>query len=559
MFVNKKILSTNKLNTRRLLILLKDIEFLQTDEWKYFIEQVSFLQTDRFDQQIHAFENDITSTVLCKKCNTNPTYFVSRFQGYRPFCSSKCAQTFEGTKAKKDKTLVERYGTTDLSTVPEIVNKTKQTNLERYGCEKPFQSDDIQQKVRQTTFEKYGVVSTSLLPDIKAKQIKTRRERYGVDFLFQSKDVQKQIYTNTINKYGKSLSQRHMSDDSIEKLNDANWLTDMYKVKSMPSQAIADILGVSGSTVLLHLHQFNIQVRTADYRSSGELQIVQFIRDHYTGPVMTADRKLIHPREIDIFLPELKVAIEYDGLFWHREQHVGKKLHHEKTTQCGKKDVKLIHIWENEWITKPDIVKSRLLNLLHATPNVVYGRNTVIKSIDSKTANRFFRLTHIQGYVPAKINLGLFHENKLISCMSFGKSRYNKNYQWEMLRFSNDLNTRVVGGSSKLFKHFVKMVNCQSVVSYADKRWSEGKMYSQLGFREMKDSTPNYYYFSVIGGTKDKYKLYHRSTFQKHKLSKLLDSFDPTKTEYQNMLDHGYDRIWDCGNKVFVWHANETN
>ena len=154
----------------------------------------------------------------------------------------------------------------------------------------------------------------------------------------------------------------------------------------------------------------------------------------------------------------------------------------------------------------------------------------------------------MQGVDNSSVRLGLFYENELISAMTFGKSRYDKKVQYEMYRFCNKLNTNIVGGASKLFSFFVNTYDPQSIISYSDRRYFDGILYVKLGFKFIQNTTPNYFYIFNNYTT-----LKSRISFQKHKLKKILPIFDPLLTEWENMKNNGFDRIWDCGNGKWVW------
>ena len=141
-----------------------------------------------------------------------------------------------------------------------------------------------------------------------------------------------------------------------------------------------------------------------------------------------------------------------------------------------------------------------------------------------------------------------------MAAISFGKSRYSKTFDWELLRYANIINTTVAGGMGKLFKHFVKTHTPSSIVTYSDKRWNTGSVYKTVGFTYTHTSAPNYYYFLPYNTN----KMYHRSQFQKHKLEKTLPTFNTKLTEWKNMVNNGYDRIWDCGNDVFEWYYSKV-
>ena len=131
--------------------------------------------------------------------------------------------------------------------------------------------------------------------------------------------------------------------------------------------------------------------------------------------------------------------------------------------------------------------------------------------------------------------------------MTLGKSRYNKKYKWELIRFANKIGYTVIGGASRLFSKFIKDHNPESIISYSDERWNTGNVYKQLGFKFQSTSGPSYRY------TKNYTNLESRVKYQKHKLKELLSDFDESKSEWQNMVENGYDRIWDCGNSVYTW------
>jgi hypothetical protein len=160
----------------------------------------------------------------------------------------------------------------------------------------------------------------------------------------------------------------------------------------------------------------------------------------------------------------------------------------------------------------------------------------------------FLEKNHLQGSDTSSIKLGLYYKNELVSVMTFGNLRISlgsKNVNpntYEMYRFCSKLNTSVIGAAGKLLTYFIKTYAPSKLISYADKRWSTGELYTKLGFNLISESRPSYFY------TKDHYRKYHRFLFRKSELAKKLTAFDPTKTEWENMKNNGWDRIWDCGN-----------
>ena len=255
-------------------------------------------------------------------------------------------------------------------------------------------------------------------------------------------------------------------------------------------------------------------------------------------------------KHIDIFIPHLNLGFEINGIYWHSENGgnpKNKNYHNNKSLLAETQGINLIHILDLEIHQKYNRIESFIKSKLGIYSNRVFGRKCIIREVDNPTYKHFCGDNHLQGYGVASVRLGLYYNNELISIMSFSKSRFTK-HDWEMVRYCCKLNTTIIGGSKKLFKHFSTKYE-GSIVSYSDNRFFDGIMYQELGFSLSHRSKPNYHYFLGYNiGT----KLESRNKYQKHKLKNMLEFFDPLKTEVQNMIDHGYDRIWDCGCKVWV-------
>jgi hypothetical protein len=226
-----------------------------------------------------------------------------------------------------------------------------------------------------------------------------------------------------------------------------------------------------------------------------------------------------------------------------------KNYHLNKTIECEKQNIQLIHIFEDEWSLKKDIVKSRLKNILGLTENKIYARKCIIKEVSVKETRDFIDDNHLQGKINSNINIGLFHDNELISLMCFGGRRkiLNNNSSesnYELLRFVNKLGYNVIGGASKILKYFIKTYQPKEIISYADRRWSNGNLYEKLNFTEEKKSPPSFYYVNnKIRESRFKY--------QKHRLKQLNLMVDESLSATDNMLLNGFHRIFDCGTKKY--------
>ena len=265
----------------------------------------------------------------------------------------------------------------------------------------------------------------------------------------------------------------------------------------------------------------------------------------------TSNRDILNGKEIDILINDKNIGIECDGLIYHSELFNDDKNYHiNKTNLCNDKGIRLIHIFEDEWKLKNNIVKSMLKNILDKNDTKIYARKCELKKVNQKEKKEFLENNHIQGDVNSKINLGLFYNDELVSLMTFGGLRINlgskqEEGSYELLRFCNKLNTNVIGGASKLFKYFIKTYAFKKIKSYCDLRWFKGKLYEILGFNLVRTSKPNYFY--TKGCLRE-----NRFKYRKDKL--VADGFDKNKTERDIMIENKYYRIYDCGCNVYEFN-----
>jgi len=288
--------------------------------------------------------------------------------------------------------------------------------------------------------------------------------------------------------------------------------------------------------------------------SSYEIEIYNFIREidkdikiltSYFGLIKNKNNKSL---ELDIYIPEKNIAIEFDGLYWHsEEQGKDKNYHLLKTDECNKKGIRLIHIFEDEWVLKRNICENKLKQILNFNKNInrIHARKCEIKEIDSKLKNEFLNKYHLQGSDSSNIKLGAFYNNELISVMTFSHgniSKGSKNIEgvYELNRFCSNYNYHIPGIASKLLSYFKKNYEWKELYSYADKRWSLGNLYYKLGFELVSESLPEYWYVSNNG-----IKRIHRFNLRKR------PNEPKDITEAVLRSKEGYHRIYDCGHLKF--------
>jgi hypothetical protein len=283
--------------------------------------------------------------------------------------------------------------------------------------------------------------------------------------------------------------------------------------------------------------------------SKPQQEIYDFISQHCE--CVMNDRHVLSGKEIDIYIPSLKLGIEFAGMYWHSEEsnpnrnHMRNKLFFAKSV-----NVRLITIFEDEWVYQQDIVKSRLLAIIGKIQNKIYARKCTIAEIDKKQKDDFLIANHIQGTDIGSTAYGLLYNNQLVAVMTFTKTNMSKGgdgTQIELNRYAVARNTAVVGGAGKLFKHFIKMHENDTIISYSDNRWNTGKLYQELGFKYVSQTPANYWYFERKSG-----KRIHRAAFMKHKI---VTPETAHLTEHEIMLSKGYSRIWDCGSTKYMYEV----
>jgi len=238
-------------------------------------------------------------------------------------------------------------------------------------------------------------------------------------------------------------------------------------------------------------------------------------------------------------------------LYWHSEISGGKKrsYHYDKMIKCYEKGIRLITIFEDEIRDKFDIVISRVLQALGLTQNKIYARKCILREIDTAVANKFFEDNHIQGKTQSEISWGLFYNNELVQACSIGKfirKHVSGNNLVELKRFCSKKDVFVIGGFSRLFKKVIEYcndVNYIGIKSYCDMRYANifNPVYEKVGFvlSNFTKYTPHYFKNGI--------------RYRNFSLRKTVEERKTGKTEFELRCEQGYDRIWDCGHRTYLY------
>lgn len=278
-------------------------------------------------------------------------------------------------------------------------------------------------------------------------------------------------------------------------------------------------------------------------RSKGELEVQEYLESLGEKVVSTA-YGVAPGFEVDIYLPKHDLGIEYNGLYWHNEDRKGSSYHLDKLAAAEKNGKRLIQIFEDEWLLNREAVKHRLAHIVGKSPKLTGARNCTIEDGTTGQARTLLLGYHLQGPCPHQVAKVAMFEGKAVAAMTFSRPRTfvggGNELEWELVRFVSAGN--IPGIASRLLKAFRSDNPGEVIFSYADRRWSSGKLYETLGFKKTNESQPNYWY--VMGG-----KRLHRFNFAKHKL--VEQGFDASKTEKEIMEERGISRIYDCGSLVY--------
>lgn len=297
-----------------------------------------------------------------------------------------------------------------------------------------------------------------------------------------------------------------------------------------------------------------------------EKEVTEFVKSIYPNKIIENDRKIIKPKELDIYIPNKNVAIECDGLYWHSTEQLtskgqfifssDEKKHYKnkqliKTLLCEEKGIRLIHIFEDEWNTKKEICKSILASSLGIYKQKIFARKCEVKEINLEDWKKFLHENHIQDYTFAEYRLGLYYKDELVQGIGITKSNH-KQGEIELNRMVTKLNTQVIGGFSKLMNNSIKMWNFSKIYSYISRRLFDGKGYYASNFKIVKINEPTYFY--VKHGQR-----FPRYNFMKNKIKKMYDMgelsyWNENETEELIMNKNQFGKLYDCGTIKVVYY-----
>ena len=514
---------------------------LTNNHYRYMSEEVKQEIADRtpncnsmsLDERMYWLKNGLTDYPNCKHCGSvldSSSWYASTTKqnqakgwpqkGYRPFCSRKCAAASDQKQASFKQTCVEKYGVDHPLRSETVQAKRKLTNLERYGQTHPhaWSSDRFAEYVKKL----HGVLSVRHIDGVSEKIANTKAKETG-------KRLREKV-TELEGLYEVKL----LSDlpDSAQRMSDIelNWRHSCGKefTSNITVRGLRSCPRCSSSSS-------RAEREIGDWLEAQGLKVIR--RDTKTLGV-----------ELDLYIPEKKIAIEYDGTYWHSARFVSAEKSMRKLVLAEQRGIQLLTIQEHQYVMRQEQVFSRLASILGLNSKM-YARKCDVRLIPNQEANIFFSTAHLQGGARAQHAYGLFQDDELVAAMSFAKPRFSKKTRWELIRFACKPGVSVVGGASRILKAF-RNDHQGSILSYADRCWSTGKLYESLGFSFIQNSAPSYFWVS------GKFGVFSRYQTQKKKLSKLMElcgqQFDEALSEDDNMQLARFLKVYDRGNSVWI-------
>ncbi len=438
-------------------------------------------------------------------------------------------------KEKTKSTNLAKYGTVSPTQNKNIKEKVKETTLAHYGVENVFQSKEIKQRIKTTNLKNLGVEYPSQSQVVQDKIKQKSIKEYQVNHFLSNEEVKAKIKSTFLDKYGYSTSTQH--PDIKEKTKTT--CLEKYGVDN-PRQYFLFQEKIIETNIAKYGEPFP-NFKTGKTQESIKKELNSF------GFNFQSDYNILNGKEIDLYDDQLKLGIEYCGLFWHHENSPkprDRHYHYDKYLKAHSNGVQLLTIFEDEYKSKRDIVLSVILSKIGKFKKRIYGRKCQIVELKLKEVNNFIKKNHLQGVSKSTIGFGLLYENELVGAMTLGKHHRNtKSKSLILNRMCFLPNTQILGGADKLFKtgvSWAKNNGYDKIISWSDNRWSKGTVYEKLGFVLEEELKPDYSYVLI---TRPK-KRFSKQSMKKNNINCPSDI-----TEKDWCLAHGFSRIWDCGKK----------
>lgn len=460
---------------------------------------------------------------ICQVCG-NSLKFKTLSKGYPKSCSIKCSNKIKDDKwkEKKKQTCLKKYGVECSLQNNIIKEKSRQTCLQKYGVEYIGQSLKIRNKTKLSCLNDYGVEYHSQRSEIKQKRKNTLKTKYGNECLFSNKSIMKSISINKrLDFFNKLISSNRLKDYCIPNFKAEEYTGTKSKSYSWICKKCNNIFNdmiIKGR--IPRCPNCNPYFMSS---SDQENELYKFCLKYISKDnIIRNDRKVLDNKyELDLYIPSLNLAIEFNGLYWHSTTNGKDKYYHlNKYMACKGKNIQLIQIFEDEWYEKRSIIESILLQKFKVYKDIIDINDCHIMEINSEQVESFLNINNLNGYIKTDINIVLKYNNKIVSCISLNKN----NNHYELLRYCNKSNIKISNNFKTLLEYFKNKYNPNSISTLCDLRYWNGISLNQYSFNFIENTKPNLFY-----------------TWGKNRYNIKLN---------ENI---NYNIIYDCGNSLYHW------
>lgn len=491
--------------------------------------QTTFLPESRdLHERIFCILNDINTP---PQCNRNGCQQIVKLgcgeygYGYSNYCSYKCANNCQETRQKIKNTNLLKLGVECPFQSKSCMDIAKQTNLQLYGVDNVSKSAIIKEKKKEKALLIYGVENVFQSEEIKIRIKEIHKKKLGVENPQQSNDIRKRTSitrkTQTFEKYKGSEN-----FSAVEFLFDINVFINNKSFTFKCKECNCIIIGKIRSAQPPKCKKCNpIVYRT---KSHYEDDITEFIKTFYSGCILNNTKEL-NGKEIDIFLPDLKIGIEFNGVYWHSERAgTDSNYHLNKSLIAEQKGIQLFHIFEDDWNDNEDSIKSQIKSLIGVYDTIIDGYSCTIKTINENDVVQFLDENSLD-YTNSILSIGIFYNNCLIQILI--KDCNN------VIEFHSKRNFKILHGEQILFSHLITIDNTKFILlQNIDHENICSILYSELGFKHIDIIKPELFYLTQFGRI-------HENDIM----------------HYPNVDINKSNKIWNCGkNKYLYDNGNNT-
>lgn len=570
-------LKTNQWNEKHFMIHYREF-------YDWLLPQYVFAES--FTEKIYCYIHNINERPVCKTCG-NYVKFISVGKGYAKYCSKKCSANGEESREKMKQTLLEKYGVTSNLHIPEVEKRIKENNLKKYGYENPAKSDIVKEKQAKTNIGKYGAKCSLQNKDVQEKTKRTMIEKYGTTVPLNNKDLLEKAKRTCLEHYGVEYPTQSLEiQEKVKQYNrekfGADWVLCTKEAHEKARQTCLEKYCVEYPTqseeIQKKIKENNIKkYGVSSYRNLEKTRQTCLEKYGVEYPCMRPEarnftndskpnkefaelldkNKIEYEREFAIghksydfkigdILVEIDPFATHNSTWGLYKNPVKNDYHINKTKLAIENGYRCIHVWD--WDDKNKIIE------LLKDKETVYARKCELKEPTKQETDLFLNENHLQGTCKGQTyRIGLYYNNELIQIMTFGKPRYNKKYEYELLRLCTKNGYKVVGGAERCFKHFVDDKNPYTIISYCDNSKFTGYIYNALHFELKSFGLPSKHWYNGKTGAHITDNLLRQRGYDQ------LFNTDYGKgtSNEELMFNNNFVEIYDAGQSVYIYKRRD--